>query len=495
MFVFMLGLLAVGFVASPGTVSIQAMLVTLAGLCGVIAILAVGVGRQQQTEERLQNALTDRIQTETRLEDVNQDLETAIHRTQALAAQAHSASHFKSLFVASMSHEIRTPLTSILGFAENLLCMDLSEAETQTALRAIRRSGEHLLHIINNVLDLSKIEAGKFEFHPAPCSLRNTVEDVVALLQTMAEDRKIEVKAEFKGPVPNQVKTDPTRLRQILINLAGNAVKFTENGRVRIILDATGPANDRHQQLQFDVVDTGIGMTAQQAARIFKAFEQGGATKAARFGGTGLGLTISRHLAELMGGEITFETKPDVGTTFRFRLDVEVLDQTDDHDATANRQASDRQSRGTSLPGTDSMPYRILLAEDSPDNQQLIAFVLSRAGADVTVVANGREAVDAASASTAAFDLILMDMQMPIMDGYEATRWLRHAGCTIPIIALTAHAMDDDREKCIEAGCTDFAAKPIHWAALVETMQRHVQNQPAAPEPVTCVEAAPTQTS
>jgi CheY-like chemotaxis protein len=385
-------------------------------------------------------------------------------------------------------------MTAVLGFAEILLDPDLSDSDRVNAVHTVRRSGEHLLQIINDILDISKIEAGKLELERVRCSPVQLVADVRSLMQVRAETKNLPFTIEYIGAVPETIETDVTRLRQILVNLLGNAIKFTEQGGVRLVAsladaDGTGP------MMRFRVIDTGGGLTAEQIAGLFQPFAQADSSTTRRFGGTGLGLAISKRLAKLLGGDITVESKPGQGSEFCLTIrtgplaGVKMIDPASTAtDAVVAKPEDDAQdAKGVSAPRLDC---RILLAEDCPDNQRLISYVLKKAGADVTVVENGREALDRAIATVkgrraddppAPFDVILMDMQMPVMDGYDATRELRRAGYSGPIIALTAHAMAGDREKCVQAGCNEYVTKPVNRRELIETIVQQLQPQTAVP--------------
>ena len=417
--------------------------------------------------------ITERKQAQDALEDHASALRLSNAALQEAQAAAEAANMAKSAFLANMSHEIRTPMTAILGFSENLLDRDADESERHDCVMTIHRNAEHLLEIINDILDVSKIEAGKAEVLRQPCSLAGIVDDVVTLMEPRAKAKGLTFRCERVEPIPHAAETDPVRLRQILINLISNAVKFTEAGGVRMILSLVRPGGDE-PAIQFDVVDTGIGMTAKQMGRLFRPFAQADETVTRKFGGTGLGLAISKALANLLGGDITVESEVGRGSTFRLTIaagSFEGLELTTPAIAPSKR----------TVRRNEPLDCRVLLAEDGPDNQRLIEFVLEKAGADVTVVENGRRAVDLLIGCTPAggvdspprFDVVLMDMQMPVMDGYTATRLLRRRGYEGPIIALTAHAMSGDRERCIEAGCDDYATKPIDRAALIETVARH----------------------
>ncbi|MCA8958872.1 MAG: PAS domain-containing protein [Planctomycetes bacterium] len=381
--------------------------------------------------------------------------------------RAREASRAKSEFLANMSHEIRTPMTAILGYADLLDDEKLEAGERAEFVRTIRRNGEYLLAVINDILDLSRIEAGKLELRPEPLVVRTLLDEVVDLLAGRAQDRGIELRAESCDTAPERVLADRFRLRQILVNLVGNAIKFTEEGSVslRVDIDAT-------DALRFDVIDTGIGIEESQISRIFEAFEQVDTSTTRRYGGTGLGLKISRALTERMGGRLEVESRLGEGSSFRLLLPgARQLEGQDDSPESVGRVSSEKDSP---LDGR-----RILVAEDGRDNQRLIRHILCRAGAQVQLAENGRLAVEAfhgAEASGEPFDLVLMDMQMPELDGYEATRLLRSEGVTTPIIALTAHAMTGDRDRCLEAGCSDFHSKPIDRPELLRTCSRWIES-------------------
>jgi|GEM_PF-2307601 len=395
---------------------------------------------------------------------------------------AVTATKAKSDFLANMSHEIRTPMTAILGYSEMLREADgntLSQTQRDDAINTVHRNGTYLLQLINDILDISKIEANKIDLEHIDFSPHAVVDDVVQLTQHKAEEKEIDLQYAWEYPIPKHVIGDPTRFKQILINLVGNAIKFTNEGQVALTarwLEAT-------QQIQVDVADSGVGMTAEQARACFEAFRQADTSTTRKFGGTGLGLSISRKLAKLMGGDVTIErTELGTGTTMRVTIAVEVDESTpriESNDASQSGSAT-AKSVGKESATTKQLDLNILLAEDGPDNQRLITFLLKKAGAQVTLAENGQLAVDAvakANTDERPFDVILMDMQMPVMDGYTATTRLREDGVEIPIIALTAHAMEGDRRKCIDAGCDDFATKPIDIETLIETIARNSSKQ------------------
>jgi signal transduction histidine kinase/ActR/RegA family two-component response regulator len=400
------------------------------------------------------------------------------HELAVAKEQAEAFSRCKTEFLANMSHEIRTPMTAILGYADVLMDEgDLSQAPESRieAIFTIKRNGEHLLRIINDILDLSKIEAGKMTVESVACSPIQLLTDVDSLMRVRAEAKGIALRVECAGELPESIHSDPTRLRQILVNLVGNAVKFTSRGAVCVIARLV---RGERPSLEFDVVDSGVGMTAEQTQRLFQPFSQADASTTRSFGGTGLGLVISKRLAEMLGGDVAVvKTEPGVGTTFRFTLAIGSLAGVP-MIATQGGVSNFVKAQVPAIPNTSVIQLtrcRILLAEDGVDNQRLIAFVLRKVGAEVVTVENGQLAVDAALAADEQgrrFDVILMDMQMPVMDGYQAVALLRAKRYRGPIIALTAHAMSGDREKCLGVGCDDYATKPIDRDALIEQIAR-----------------------
>ncbi len=405
------------------------------------------------------------------------DVTEAIEREEALRhaqAKAEAASRSKSEFLANMSHEIRTPLTAILGYTDLLhdeAALTGASATQLQSMETIRRAGEHLLTVINDILDISKIEAGKMQIEQVETPLPSVLLDVESLMRARAQTKGVSLENRLLAPIPDRILTDPTRLRQILMNLVGNAAKFTERGRILVESGIeTAPDGD---VLVVAVDDTGPGMTEEQATILFQPFSQADNSVTRKHGGTGLGLTICRRLAELMGGSVELvTTAPGRGSRFELRIPL--------HAAPGAASVARLEYRAPSTAVAEPMPHalagrRILLAEDGEDNQRLISVLLKAAGAEVTIVANGRQALDAiewAEAGGAAFELLLTDMQMPEVDGYTLASVLRANGSVIPIIALTAHAMAEDRQKCLDAGCDDYVSKPIDRRALIATCAR-----------------------
>jgi CheY-like chemotaxis protein len=328
------------------------------------------------------------------------------------------------------------------------------------------------------MLDLSKIESGRLALEHVRFSPCDVVGEVVALMRVRADAKGLPLRAGYRTRVPGRIDGDPTRLRQILINLVGNAIKFTEVGEVRLDVELCQTGGEA--RLVFEVVDCGIGMSPEQIARLFRPFAQADASTTRRFGGTGLGLSICKRLADLMDATIEVWSRVGAGSTFRLSLPLP---------AVVEAELVDGPSHVAPVARTESTPAqrfsgRVLLAEDGPDNQRLIRSLLSRAGVDVVVVDDGAKAIEQVHAAEAAgepFDLVLMDMQMPLLDGYGATRALRAAGSRVPIVALTAHAMAGERERCLAAGCDDFATKPIDRSRLFDTLARFLSERPKPP--------------
>ena len=404
---------------------------------------------------------------------------------QAILA-AENATRAKSEFLANMSHEIRTPMTAILGFSD-LLLENIEKPENAEekveAVKTIQRNGKYLLEIINDILDLSKIEAGRTEIERVSCSPKILIEDVVDLMQVRAQEKNLRLSCQLQGELPRVIQTDSTRLRQILINTIGNAVKFTKKGEVRVIARLR---NDvvLYPVLEVQVIDTGIGMSGTQLERLFSPFSQADNSTSRRFGGTGLGLAISRRLANMLGGDIVVESELGRGSTFTITVATGPLKGIELYDpcpATPSRDSTTLS--GTARSTGDVAGCRVLVAEDGIDNQRLVRCLLEKAGAEVTVADNGQEAVTVVAEAEKAgrpFQVILMDMQMPVLDGYDATRLLRQQGCHVPIVALTAHAMKGDRQKCVAAGCDDYVSKPIDRQMLLDTVAQHAADRSPA---------------
>lgn len=380
--------------------------------------------------------------------------------------QAEASSHAKSEFLANMSHEIRTPLNGILGFTNLLMSLgeEVEVAQRQDFLGTIHSSGQQLLTLINDILDLSKIEAGQVDLELQNCSPANILSETVSLLRAKSLEKGISLVSDWSTQVPETVQTDPARLRQLLMNLVGNAVKFTSVGRV--VIDAR--ISPDRTTLIFEVSDTGIGIPTDKIDVIFDPFVQADSSVTREYGGTGLGLSICRRIVSALGGKLTVQSELGMGSAFLLQIPTGdphsiVLHHSPPADGFRNHVDD---SEPTNLDG-----IKILLAEDGEINSKYMSTILGRAGALTEIVDNGQLAVTKAESES--FDIILMDMQMPVLDGYTATRRLRGQGCKIPIIALTAHAMKGDAEKCLEAGCSHYLSKPVdanHLLQLISTV-------------------------
>ena len=387
--------------------------------------------------------------------------------------KAESANLIKSQFLAMVSHEIRVPMTAILGYAEMLDTSDMSVNEYRESLRIIRNNGEYLLEILNDILDFSKMEAGKFNVNITSMPLSTLLTEIASLYTNIAAEKGLEFVMTNATSLPGTIRSDPVRLKQILLNLISNAVKFTSRGGVYVTLSWKKEGNDSCSgKLRIDVRDTGIGMTDETIASLFSAFQQAETASSRPREGTGLGLVISRRLAEMLGGDISVSSIPGEGSTFTLVLQQR-LDENVSWFQTLNgtdRDDSEVKSVGSSLP---LLGRRILLAEDSKDSQRLFQLILNKAGAETVLVENGREAFERCREEFdkgRLFDLVIMDMQMPVMDGCTATRELRNSGLRMPILALTAHSMHEETNRFLEAGCDAFAVKPISREALIEAV-------------------------
>lgn len=378
--------------------------------------------------------------------------------------EALEANRAKSEFLANMSHEIRTPLGVILGFSELLADSSLTELERKTYFEAIQRNGQLLSAIVNDVLDLAKVEAGRLKIDLVETSLGELLSDVVSALKVRIAGRDLQLIVEKDANVPDLAKTDPIRLKQILMNIVGNAIKFTEKGTVKITV-TTENSRDRfagEKTLIFRVSDTGIGLKPEQASLLFQAFSQADSSITRRFGGTGLGLVLSQKLARALGGDIKLvESTFGVGSTFEIK--VALL-------AAQCHHSVPEAEKCKTIEGMDFTGLKVLLVDDARDNQLLVASLLTRAKATTFIAANGEEAIQ--KAYECAPDVILMDVQMPVLSGIEATKRLREQGFDKPIVALTANALKGDREQCLAAGYTDYLTKPLSKADLYLMLSR-----------------------
>ena len=394
---------------------------------------------------------------------------------------AEAANIAKSSFVANMSHEIRTPLTAIIGYADMSLQSDQSMQERIHALKTIHRSGTHLLRIINDVLDFSKIEAKKLEVDRSRCSLFELMDDVEALTQMKAADKGLSFMVNYQYPIPTHIDTDPLRLKQILVNLCGNAIKFTEQGHVHVNV-----AFDRiNDVLTLEISDSGIGLKEDEVSRLFQEFQQADAQIHRKYGGTGLGLALSQHLAGLLGGKITVASKQGVGSKFTLALTQHIAPEDLTHgEARASRVPDNNKLYKPPTLVAQQYSGKILLAEDSEDLRILISMYLRRTGVSVVTAEQGAQAIDYITRE--ALDLVLMDIQMPVMDGLTAMRTLQKMAIKVPVVALTANAMKNDQELYRSAGFSDFLAKPIEPEQLYRVLDRFLTHAvPVADEALT----------
>lgn len=419
--------------------------------------------------ENIKTYIDNLIDSEEELRNAHSELEKRVEkRTRQLAIakdDAERANRSKSTFLANISHEIRTPLTAIIGFSESLLDKSQSKKERTQSINTIIENGKHLLKIINDILDLSKIEADKLEVEHLEISPYSILSDIESIVSLQARNKGLYFNIEYNFPMPEKITSDPVRIKQILLNLCGNAIKFTSSGGVTLKINF-----DHHSQLMvFKVIDTGIGLTDSQKEKIFNAFEQADSTTTRQYGGTGLGLNLSKLLAEMLGGTITVSSTPEVGSCFTLTISTGQIDKSsliyklpkNKPVAVESHHENDCQLHG-----------HVLLVEDNRDNQRLIRMHLNRAGADVDIANNGQEAIN--MLHNKSYDLILMDIQMPVMSGLEATKLLRTMGYSKPIAALTANAMPDEIKKCYEVGCDTFLSKPIELEEFHAVLKKYL---------------------
>jgi signal transduction histidine kinase len=417
-------------------------------LLGIFAI-GVAVGAVLRTERQLAEQFSARYRE---LSLAREDLR-----------KEEQANLAKTTFLANVSHELRTPLGAILGFTDLLTAKNLGEDDRLAYIEVIRRNSEQLARLVDDLLDLSRIEVGQVNLEKAPVSIKELVSELIELQRLAADKKAVGLHLNYLSAMPKYILTDSIRVRQILLNLISNAIKFTEKGDITVNLNFL----KNKRELIVTVKDTGRGILTQEQARLFKPFSQGDPHLAKRYGGFGLGLSLSRKLAELLGGELNLtETRPGIGSTFTFILPVEIAEG--DEVFTLPGAIPPMQLSHTFLLGR-----RILFVDDMVDNQTLITKYLNSAGATVEIAVNGVQAIE--KASTCEYDLVLMDIQMPLMDGYEAVSALRKRDYKKPILALTAHAMKEDWERCMAVGCNGHLSKPVTYSALVNAIASTLQ--------------------
>lgn len=391
-----------------------------------------------------------------------------LRRLEVAIEKAEGVNKAKTLFIANMSHEIRTPLASIIGFSEAAQEKGLSEEERLSHLSTINRSAQHLLCLVNDILDFSKIDAEKMDIEVVSFSLPDLLNEIDAMMAPQAQQKGLKFSLRCEHVIPKYIISDPVRIKQILINLCSNAVKFTSEGKIEIDVVYSRETG----MLSIGIVDTGIGMTEEQIQRAFQMFTQADSTTTRQYGGTGLGLSLSKSLAIMLHGTLTIESELNKGSRFTFSFKPEVLEGAELvalYDSNLEKIGVDER-----IVDEAKLKGSVLLAEDNEANQQLFALFFQKAGLEVTVANNGQEAYELGIKGN--FSLIIIDMQMPIMSGVEAVKLLREGGVTTPIIAFTANATNEDKTACFEAGCNDFLTKPVSRRRLMEVVAKTLKS-------------------
>ncbi|GGO64501.1 response regulator [Bowmanella pacifica] len=420
-------------------------------------IFITGLDNPEKEQEGLRLGAQDYIHKPFNIDVVKARIATQLEIVrqrrvlQELSQDLSRASEAKSRFLANMSHEIRTPLTSIIGYAEALLADEFKGDEKQ-AVQAICVSGKHLLALLNDVLDLSKIEAGKMEITLLPVNFPALIDEVQTLVEDSARKKQLAFAIQLSDALPNQILTDPVRLKQILVNLLSNAIKFTKQGKVSLEVGADA------EQLYFKVKDTGPGIDKKRQAELFAPFTQGDSSITREFGGTGLGLSISAQLASKLSGRISLESEPGAGSCFTLFIQLKQVEQT-----IVNVEPQEHK---------DMLRGKILLAEDSTESRQLLTRMLQSQGLEVKAVENGQQLMEAAMAEE--FDLIFTDINMPVMDGLQALKLLRAVGVGTPIVALTANVMSEDIQTYLQTGFSDHLSKPIDRQKFARLLQQYL---------------------
>jgi len=411
-------------------------------------------------------AIADRT-NEARQEKLEAEKLAFANSRKALEAEAQSKA--RSQFFAAMSHEIRTPLTAIIGYSESLGLKNYSAEEKEEFSSIIYRSGQHLLQIINDILDISKIEVDKIQVEQLSVPLFDLLTEIKSYFVLNAKGKGINFTLNYRFPLPRIIRTDPTRLKQILINLCGNAIKFTEKGGVALIVDYE-PGTDA---LVFIVKDSGIGLSVEQISHLFNAFQQAEAATTRNYGGTGLGLYLAKMLAQKLGGDISVSSQIGLGSEFNVSIKANADQQTMTHQMPQLDYVSLAQN-----PQVPTLIGKVLYAEDNIENQKLIARLITETGAEVTVVNNGKEAIDAVM--TESYDLILMDIRMPVLGGVEATQQVLTINNKLPVVAITANVASSDREQYKQAGFVDFIEKPVQRDQLYRVLMNYLAPQVTA---------------
>ena len=395
-------------------------------------------------------------------------LKDHVSELERLRIQADEANVAKGRFLANMSHEIRTPLAAVMGFSEMIAKGNLQEKERNECAQAVKRNGAMLLRLIDDILDLSKVEAEKLEFENVEFSLDEVFRDVDSNLSFRAHSKQIKLNWSYHQTFNDELfKGDPSRIKQMLLNIIGNAIKFTDKGNVNISVDAASAVQENKKRIMVTVQDQGIGLSQEQAERLFQPFSQADTSTHRRFGGSGLGLVISKRIANKMNGDVRLlAAAPGQGSTFEISFEIELAD------GKRRAEVIEKKTREVGIPNLADKT--ILVVDDSPDNLALINLFVRATNVKLIFASNGLEAVEAVKQNN--LDLVVMDVQMPLMDGCTATQEIRKMGVKIPIIALTAHALASEHEKCIAAGCDGVLSKPVARERLLATLQKHLEN-------------------
>ncbi len=421
------------------------------------------------------NMVRAKVRIFVELAQQRQLLQSHVRELERLRLEAEAANIAKSQFLANMSHEIRTPLAAVMGFAELIARGSSTKEETEECIEAVRRNGKLLLRLIDDILDLSKIEANRLELEHADFDLSEVLHDIQSTLSFRAQERGIALHFNVQNKNQTHYKSDPTRLKQVLLNIIGNGIKFTPSGTVKVDVliepeNSDSVRHETHDHLTVRVRDQGVGLTAEQAERLFQPFGQADPSTRRHFGGSGLGLVISRQIARAMGGNIRLiESNPNSGSTFEIQLSLERAANTTS--AIHGHEATKTMSRDGGENQISLIGKKILAVDDSPDNLTLISMFLRDSGAVVSFADSGKKAIGEVKETD--FDIILMDVQMPGMDGHQATEEIRRLGFSKPIIALTAHAIRSEHDKCRKSGCNSVLTKPITRANLLKGLFEH----------------------